>query len=84
MFEIENCFLDVFFKNLKFISILHIPQTIPLFRPNYILCSLDFFYVAAIGEYTIGGREKTQVKGRTEKRKTEKFRKCARKVTLSV
>ena len=55
MFEIVNCFLDVFFKNLKFISILHIPHTIPLFRPNYILCSLDFFYVPAIGQYTMGG-----------------------------
>ena len=73
VFEIVNCFLDVFFKNLKFISILHIPQTIPLFRPNYILCSLDFFYVPSIGQYTNGGgggRKKIQVKGRTEKRET--------------
>ena len=31
-FEIVNCFLDVFFKSPKLISILHIPQTIPLFR----------------------------------------------------
>ena len=70
VFEIVNCFPYVFFKNLKFISILHIPQTIPLFRPDYILCSLDFFYVPAIGQYTRGGRKKTQVKGRTEKRRT--------------
>ena len=54
MFEIVNCFPYVFFKNLKFISILHIPQTIPLFRPDYILCSLDFFYVPAMGQYTRG------------------------------
>ena len=32
VFKIVNCFLDVFFKSPKFISILHIPQTIPLFR----------------------------------------------------
>ena len=70
VFEIVKCFPYVFLKNLKFISVLYIPQTIPLFRPNYILCSLDFFYVPAIGQYTRGGGEKTQVKGRTEKRKT--------------
>ena len=73
VFEIVNCFLDVFCKSPKFISMLHIPQTIPLFRPNYILCNLDFFYVLAIGQYTRGGgglRNNTQVKGRTEKRKT--------------
>ena len=57
VFEIVNCFPYVFFKNLKFISILHIPQTIPLFRPDYILCSLDFFYVPAIGQYTSGEGE---------------------------
>ena len=70
--EIVNCFLDVFFKSLKFISILHIPQTIPLFWSNYILSSMDFFYVLAIGQYTRGrgARKKTQVKRRTEKRKT--------------
>ena len=71
VFETVNCFPYVFFKNLTFISILHIPQTIPLFRPDYILCSLDFFYVPAMGQYTRGeGRKKTQVKGRTEKRRT--------------
>ena len=32
VFEIVNCFLDIFFKSPKLISILHIPQTIPLFR----------------------------------------------------
>ena len=39
---------------------------------NYILSSIDFFYVPAMGQYTRGegGRKKTQVKGRTEKRKT--------------
>ena len=52
VFEIVNCFPYVFFKNLKFISTLHIPQTIPLFRPDYILCSLDFFYVPDMGQYT--------------------------------
>ena len=76
VFEIVNCFLDVSFKNLKFISILHIPQTIPLFQPNYILCSLDFFYVPAIGQYTMGeggmARKKTQEKGerRNERHKS--------------
>ena len=30
-FEIVYCFLDVFFKSPKHMSILHIPQTIPLF-----------------------------------------------------
>ena len=40
--EIVSCFLDVFFKSPKFISILHIPQTIPLFQSNYILSSFDF------------------------------------------
>ena len=52
VFEIVNCFLDVFFKNPKLISRLHIPQTIPLFRSNYILSSMDFFYVPAVGQYT--------------------------------
>ena len=72
LFEIVNCFLDVFFKCLKFISILHSPQTIPLFRSNYILSGMDFFYVPAMGQYTCGGegRKKTHVKGGTEKRKT--------------
>ena len=73
VFEIVNCFLDVFFKNLKFISILHIPQTIPLFRPNYILCSFDFFYVPAIGQYTRGegGRKpKLRQEQRNERHKS--------------
>ena len=71
VFEIVNCFPYVFFRDLKFISILHIPQTIPLFWPNYISCSLDFFYVPAIGQYMRGGgRKRTQVKGGTEKRRT--------------
>ena len=56
VFEVVNCFLDVFFKSPKFISILHIPQTIPLCRSNYILSSLDFFYVPPIGQYTRGGQ----------------------------
>ena len=72
VFETVNCFLDIFFKSPKLISILHIPQTIPLFQSNYILSSMDFFYVPAMGQYTRGegARKKTQVKGRTEKRKT--------------
>ena len=52
--EIVNCFPYVFFKNLKFISILHIPQTIPLFQSNYILSSMDFFSVPAMGQCTKG------------------------------
>ena len=72
VFETVNCFLDFFFKSPKLISILHIPQTIPFFQSNYILSSMDFFYVSAMGQYTRGrgARKKTQVKGRTEKRKT--------------
>ena len=72
VFEIVNFFLDVFFKRLKLMSILHVPHTIPLFRLNYILSSMDFFYVPTMSQYTSGegGRKKTQVKGRTEKRKT--------------
>ena len=73
VFEMVNCFLDVFFKSPKLITILHIPQTIPLFHSNYILSSMDFFYVPAMGQYTSGeggARKKTQVEGRTEKRKT--------------
>ena len=72
VFETVNCFLDIFFKSPKLISILHIPQTIPLFQSNYILSCMDFFYVPAMGQYTRGewARKKTQVKGRTEKRKT--------------
>ena len=72
VFETVNCFLDVFFKRPKLFSILHIPQTIPLFQSHYILSSMDFFYVPAKGQYTRGrgARKKTQVKGRTEKRKT--------------
>ena len=73
VFETVNCFLDVFFKSPKLFSMLHIPQTIPLFQSNYILSSMDFFYVPAMGQYTRlegGARKKTQVKGRTEKRKT--------------
>ena len=54
VFEIANCFLDVFFKSPKLISILHIPQTIPLFQSNYILSSIDFFYLPAMGKYTRG------------------------------
>ena len=60
VFEIVNCFLDVFFKSLKLVSILHIPQTIPLFRSNYILSSMDFFFGPAMGQYTRsegGGKE---------------------------
>ena len=68
MFEIVNCFPYVFFKNLKFISILHIPQTIPLFRPDYILCSLDFFYVPAMGQYPRGGGGGRKPKLREEQR----------------
>ena len=73
VFEIVNCFPDVFFKSPKLISILHIPQTIPLFQSNYILSSIDFFYIPAMGQYRRAegeGRKKTQVKGRMEKRKT--------------
>ena len=75
VFEIVNCFLDVFFKSPKLVSILHISQTIPLLRSNYILSSMDFFYVPAMSQYTRGeegggARKKTKVKGRTEKRKT--------------
>ena len=72
VFETVNCFLDVFFKSPKLISILHIPQTIPLFQSNYILSSMDYFYVPAMCENTRGegARKKTQVKGRTEKRKS--------------
>ena len=49
-------------------SILNIPQTIPLLRSNYILSKIVFFYVPAMGQYTRGEGEgkKTQVKGRTE------------------
>ena len=54
VFETVNCFLDVFFKSPKLFSILHIPQTIPLFQSNYILSSMDFFYVPAMGQYTRG------------------------------
>ena len=54
VFETVNCFLDLFFKRPKLISILHIPQTIPLFQSNYILSSMDFFYVPAMGQYTRG------------------------------
>ena len=71
VFEILNCFLDDFFKNLKFISILYIPQTIPLFLPNYILCSFDFFYVPAIGQYMRGGGGGRKPKLREEQRKKD-------------
>ena len=54
VFETVNYFLEVFFKSPKLISILHIPQTIPLFQSNYILPSMDFFYVPAMGQYTRG------------------------------
>ena len=72
VFETVNCFLEIFFKSPKLITILHIPQTILLFQSNYILSSMDFFYVPAMGQYTRGegDKGKTQVKGRTEKRKT--------------
>ena len=43
-----------FYNELFNISKLHIPQTIPLFQSNYILSSMDFFYVPAMGQYTIG------------------------------
>ena len=68
--EIVNCFLDVFFKNLKFISI-YIPQTIPLFWSNYILSSLDFFYVQAIGQYTRGEGRKPKLR---EERRNERHK----------
>ena len=42
---------------------------------NYILSTFDFCYVPATGQYTRGERKKTQIKGRTEKRKTRKVRK---------
>ena len=72
VFETVNCFLDVFFKSPKLISILHIPQTIPLFQSNYILSSMDFFMSRPWANIRggRGARKKTQVKGRTEKRKT--------------
>ena len=50
------------------LHILHIPQTIPLFRPNCILCSLDLFYVPAIGQYTRGGGGGRKPKLREEQR----------------
>ena len=66
--EIVNCFLDVFFKSNKFIIILYIPWTIPLFRPNYILSSLDFSCVPAMGQYTRGGGEGRKPKLMEERR----------------
>ena len=60
VFETVNCFLDVFFKSPKLSSILHIPQTIPLFQLNYILSSMDFFYVPAMGQYTRGEEGKEE------------------------
>ena len=41
-----------FLQKSQIFSILHIPQTIPLFQSNYILSSMDFFYVPAMGQYT--------------------------------
>ena len=82
MFEIVNCFPYVFFKNLKFISILHIPQTIPLFRPDYILCSLDLFYVSAMGQYTRGKGEREEEnpsKGKNKETKDIKVQKMHKK-----
>ena len=69
--EIVNCFLDVFYKSRKFISILHIPQTIPLIRSNYILSSLDFCYVPAIGQYTRGEGRKPKLR---EERRNERHK----------
>ena len=69
VFETVNCFLDVFFKSPKLITILHIPQTIPLFHSNYILSSMDFFYVPAMGQYTRGeGGQGRKPKLREERR----------------
>ena len=54
-------------------SILHIPQTIPLFRSNYILSSIDFFDLPAKGKYTIaevggGGGQRGKPKLKEERR----------------
>ena len=72
VFEILNCFLDVFFKSPKLVSILHIPQTIPLFRSNYILSSIDFFDLPAMGKYTraevVGGGQRGKPKLKEERR----------------
>ena len=69
VFETVNCFLDVFFKSPKLISILYIPQTIPLFQSNYILSSMDFIYVLAMGQYTRGeGGQGRKPKLRQERR----------------
>ena len=83
VFEIVNCFLDVFFKSRKLMSILHIPQTIPLFRSNYILSSMDFFYVPAVGQYTReeggGGKEENPSKGKNGETKNIKVQKMHKK-----
>ena len=71
--EIVSCFLDVFFNSPKFISVLHIHQTIPLFRSNYIFSSFYFCYVPATGQYTRGERKKTYVRdGDTKDTKIQK------------
>ena len=74
VFETVNCFLDVFFKSPKLISILHIPQTIPLFQSNYIFCSMDFFSVPAMGQYTRGGGGQGKKPKLREERRNERHR----------
>ena len=56
-------------------SILHIPQTIPLFRSNYILSNMDFFYVPAMGQCTRveegqGRKPRLKEERRNERHKT--------------
>ena len=55
-FCVRNCELlsRRFLQKSKLFSILDIPQTIPLFQSNYILSSMDFFYVPAMGQHTRG------------------------------
>ena len=73
--ETVNCFLDVFFKSPKFISILPIPQTIPLFRSNYILSSFDFCYVNGRGPIYEGEKEENPSLGKDGESKDTKVQK---------
>ena len=73
VFEIVNCFVHVFFKSPKRMSILHINQTVLIISVKLHFVQYRFLLRPGHGPIYEGGggeRKKTEVKGRTEKRKT--------------
>ena len=55
VFETVNCFLDVFFKSPKLFSILHIPQTIPLYSVKLYFAQYRFLLRPGHGPIYEGG-----------------------------